>query len=319
MIDRRGVIRFLVITFGVTYALDVVVIAMSRRWPLAFQAGVAVSMFVPGLTALLVRKLWRSPDDPGLGLRLGRLKYYGWVWLIVPALFAGTYAVTWLTGIGRFDPSLTYVFQLMETFRVPVNQSGMEVLNDPRYLWAILGLSLLWAPFINSVAAFGEELGWRGFLWPRLAPMGFWRASGLSGVIWGLWHAPIILWGFNYPRAPLLGVIWMCVLTTILGTWINWLKERTGSTLLASWVHGVFNSQAYGIWRILTWPVNELIGGMTGLVGFAFLALPTVWLAATGRIARVDPRADEPPGPGPAGEPSGPADPAPAPSGTTTL
>jgi membrane protease YdiL (CAAX protease family) len=37
---------------------------------------------------------------------------------------------------------------------------------------------------------FGEEYGWRGYLLPKLLPLGELRASLLVGVIWGVWHFP---------------------------------------------------------------------------------------------------------------------------------
>ena len=47
------------------------------------------------------------------------------------------------------------------------------------------------------------------------------------------------------------------------------LRLRQNSTLLAGWTHGVFNSQAYGVWRLLFPTVNPLLGGVTGLLGIA--------------------------------------------------
>jgi membrane protease YdiL (CAAX protease family) len=284
--DRRGVVWFLGLTLAGTWAVDAVIVAIAKTVPWAYGAGVALTMFVPAACALIVRRFVSPPKGPGFGLRLGPLRYYGWVWLVVPALFAGTYAVTWLTGVGRFDPSLTYVFELVRSMGYPESTPGLEILKRPSYLPFIIAGSLTYAPFVNSVPAFGEELGWRGFLWPRLAPMGFWPASIVLGVIWGLWHAPIVaILGFNYPGHPVLGVIFMCAMTTLLGTWVNWLRTKTGSTLLAAWIHGVFNSQVYGFWRAATYPVDDLVGGFTGVIGLAFLALPAVWLAATGRLA----------------------------------
>ncbi len=128
-------------------------------------------------------------------------------------------------------------------------------------------------PFINSVFGFGEELGWRGYLLPKLMPLGRTRAYVLTGVIWGLWHAPIILVGFNYPGYPILGVIWMAGMTTALSLYMNELTLRHRSSILAGWMHGVFNSQGYGIWRLLFPDVHPLLGGFTGLVGIV------VWLA----------------------------------------
>jgi hypothetical protein len=64
----------------------------------------------------------------------------------------------------------------------------------------------------------------------------------------------------------------MMVMTTTIGIYINELTLQNRSSILAGWIHGAFNGQAYGIWRILFPNVNPLIGGFTGIIG------STVWL-----------------------------------------
>ena len=133
-------------------------------------------------------------------------------------------------------------------------------------------ISLLVGPTINGIFGFGEEFGWRGYLLPKLLPLGKTRAYVLTGVIWGLWHAPLILVGFNYPGYPLAGVLFMCALTTVMGIFLNEMTLRHRSSILAGSIHGAINGQGYGIWRILFPSVNPLLGGLTGLVGIG------VWL-----------------------------------------
>lgn len=64
---------------------------------------------------------------------------------------------------------------------------------------------------INGLFAFGEEYGWRGVLMDELRPLGTARANVLTGILWGLWHAPIILLGFNYGQQRILGVLTMAI------------------------------------------------------------------------------------------------------------
>jgi uncharacterized protein len=289
--DKRGVALYLACVFTLTYAWDVGLYVFRNAAPFIFPIGVAVSMLFPALGALAVSRLAPPAADeevPRLSssLKLGPWRYYLHVFWIVPVLYAVTYAVTWLTGVGKLDlTGRGYVMSLAKVMGFTASTPGMKVLSNPIFLPVVLAASILTAPFLNSLVALGEELGWRGFLWPRLAPMGFWRATVASGVIWGLWHAlVVVMFGFNYPDHRLLGVIWMCGLTTVLGTWMNWLTQKTGSVIIASWVHGVFNSQAYGMWRLITFPVDTLFGGITGGIGFAVLAIPTAYLALTGKI-----------------------------------
>ena len=136
----------------------------------------------------------------------------------------------------------------------------------PAYAAILVGL------VINGVFGFGEELGWRGYLLPKLMPLGKWKAYILVGVIWGFWHAPLILVGFNYSGFPILGVVAMIGMTTTLGFYINEMTLRHRSSILAGWMHGAFNGQFYGIWRILFPNVHPLLGGVTGLIGMCVWA-----------------------------------------------
>ena len=75
----------------------------------------------------------------------------------------------------------------------------------------LLGV-LVYGPVINLFFAIGEEIGWRGFLYPALRQrMSTLPACLLVGAIWGLWHTPINLMGHNYgtsyPGFPWLGIL----------------------------------------------------------------------------------------------------------------
>jgi membrane protease YdiL (CAAX protease family) len=78
----------------------------------------------------------------------------------------------------------------------------------------LLAQSLTVGVLVTTVPTFGEEFGWTGYLLPRLLPLGRWRAALLYGVAWGLWHAPVIVGGHNYPGHPVAGVLAMCGFTT---------------------------------------------------------------------------------------------------------
>src|SRR5699024_7537754 len=58
------------------------------------------------------------------------------------------------------------------------------------------------ACFINLIPALGEEIGWRGWLTPQLLPLGVVPTIIITGIIWGLWHTPVLLLGHNYPQLP---------------------------------------------------------------------------------------------------------------------
>ena len=98
---------------------------------------------------------------------------------------------------------------------------------------------------INLLPALGEEIGWRGWLTPQLLPLGVVPTILITGVIWGLWHTPLILLGHNYPHLPgWLAVIFMVIFCTLVGGVLAWLSIRTNSVWPAALGHSTINATA---------------------------------------------------------------------------
>ena len=55
---------------------------------------------------------------------------------------------------------------------------------------------------VGVLTAAGEEIGWRGYMVIRLIDAGVQRPVLVSGVIWGLWHVPLIVTGVIYAEHP---------------------------------------------------------------------------------------------------------------------
>ncbi|MEZ3159641.1 CPBP family intramembrane glutamic endopeptidase [Microbacterium sp. BWT-B31] len=109
----------------------------------------------------------------------------------------------------------------------------------------IVALQLAMIPvgaIVNSVLAFGEELGWRGWLQTALLPLGTWPALLVTGAIWGLWHAPIILLGYNFARPDVTGVLFMVGGCLVWGVLLGWLRLRSTSIWPAVLAHGSLNA-----------------------------------------------------------------------------
>lgn len=284
MIDRRGLFTFLGLTFGITYLVEGILLLSGFRAdrlpPLYGQLIIVGAMWVPALSTWITIKFVTREGFAITNLRLGPLRpYLKTAWLI-PAVFVVVYALSWLLGLGHPDWGLVRLQEMLASGGA--DTAGMP---PPALLLPLLFVgSLILTPFINSIFGFGEEFGWRGYLLPKLMPLGKFKAYLLIGVIWGLWHAPLILAGFNYPGFPVPGIIAMVGVTTALGIFINEMSLRNRSSILAGWIHGVFNCQAYGVWRVLFPDVNPLLGGFTGLLGIA------AWLVVGIRTVRKSPR-----------------------------
>ena len=129
--------------------------------------------------------------------------------------------------------------------------------------------------------------GWRGWLLPKLMPLGAGPAVLISGVIWGLWHAPLILLGYNYPTAPgWLAVLSMCGMCIVVGGVFGWLRIRSGSVWPAALAHGAFNAAA-GL-SLLVVAAGDIVdptqATILGWSGWIVPALLVVVLIATGRF-----------------------------------
>lgn len=88
---------------------------------------------------------------------------------------------------------------------------------------------------------FGEEYGWRGYLQSELFKLGRVRGVLLLGAIWGAWHWPLILMGFNYPGHPLLGLLLMVLYCIVEGIILSYVMLKSGSVLLVTFLHAIDN------------------------------------------------------------------------------
>ncbi len=280
MLDRKGIFSYLAITFTLTYLIEGALIAsgfsMQGLPPAYSQLVIAGVMWIPALATVITIRFVTHEGFAITNLRFGPWRPYVAAALLMPVIFAVIYGLTWLLGLGAPDWQLT-------AFRQLVTDAGGDISSAPGnglILLGVLLVSILVGPTINGVFGFGEEFGWRGYLLPKLMPLGKVRAYSWLGVIWGLWHAPLILVGFNYPGYPLLGILAMIGLTTAFGITLNEMTLRYRSSILAGSIHGAFNGQSYGIWRSLLFPsVNPLLGGIAGVVGIVVWLLVGLWLA----------------------------------------
>jgi membrane protease YdiL (CAAX protease family) len=142
---------------------------------------------------------------------------------------------------------------------------------------ALLVLAGLWGALvagwtINGVVAMGEEYGWRGLMWDELRVGGPVRANLLIGVAWGMWHAPLIVQGYNYSGFPALGVLAMVAFCIGMSFVLTAVRELTGSLIPVAAAHGMFNGIA-PLLLILTPDAHPVLGGPVGLLGAAIFTL----------------------------------------------
>jgi len=151
-----------------------------------------------------------------------------------------------------------------------------------------IAFALFAAPFINVFFALGEELGWRGYLLSKLLPLGKWPALLLSGIIWGIWHAPIVAMGHNYPGHPVLGPFLMIGFCLLMGIILGWLQLTSGSVWVPALAHGTLNAVA-GLPPMMLAGIDLTIGGSpASLIGWIGTAACVGWLVLTRRLPVVE-------------------------------
>jgi uncharacterized protein len=130
----------------------------------------------------------------------------------------------------------------------------------------------------------GEELGWRGYLLPRLLSIGLTRALVLVGLIWAAWHMPLIFLTPLYHSAGNKVIVLPLFVGTIVAAsfFFGYLRVWTGSVWPASIGHSAHNAawNALGAFTVASNPVvvNEYLAGDNGILILVGTAAGAVWL-----------------------------------------
>jgi membrane protease YdiL (CAAX protease family) len=283
---------FILLTFAISWSFLLIL----RAAGVPFLIRTALAMFGPALSALLVR-LARREGFNDAGLRLvakGGRAGAGWMYLAayitMPLLIFAGMGIALLMTYQHWDVTahVQTMAQHIDSTLAAQGQSLPPGLSAEQLalISIVAGVVLAFTlaiPF-KMILTFGEEFGWRGYLLPRLSPMGGVTAAIITGVIWGLWHAPVILLdGYNYPGHPVSGIGMMVVFATAASVILAWLRFRSGSVWPPTLAHAAVNSQA-GVVLLLLSPADSLIGAPIGILGLIPMIALALWLAVTQRV-----------------------------------
>jgi len=274
---------FVVLAFALSWVLAGTYFALGGEWNTTPAVAIAVVyMFMPALSAVVVQRFMKhEPVLRTLGVTFRLNRWIFVAWLIWPVLAVCAMGVALLLPGVSFTPGMEGMIDRAGTMMSPDQLKDLGAQSDPLPLhpfWIALIASLVGGATVNALAGFGEELGWRGFLLRELAHLGFWRSSLIIGVVWGLWHAPLILAGHNYPEHPFAGVFMMVLLTVLLSAPFAFARLKSRSVFGAAIAHGTFNG-AGGLAVMLLAGGNDLLVGVTGMAGIVTLAALNIILA----------------------------------------
>lgn len=284
MLERKPLTWFLILAFTISWPLFLTPLLLPDLEPairlVATQGLWALAMWGPGIAALVATLAVANQPFRSLRLNtLGSKRYYLWAWLLPPVLVILSGLLTILLRAGQLDTEFAFMQQMLDQAgtQLPIS-TGMLVLIQ-------VAQALLLGPLINIIFAMGEELGWRGFLLPRLLPLGQWKALFISGAIWGVWHAPAIAQGHNYPDHPILGILLMTVFCVLLGIIIGWMYLKTRSPWVAALAHGSINAWAGLPYLFLKPGFDTALGGtLTSIPGWLVMGLFIGWLMLTKQL-----------------------------------
>ncbi len=284
---------FVGLTFFISYAFIFSYFALGGKWLSSGTIFVApIYMFMPALAAIVVQKLiYKEPLKAPLGISWKINRWWLVAWLLPPAAAFGALGISLLLPDVRYSPQMT---GLLERFRSVMSAEQLQraqkqMASFPIHpFWIGLFLGLLAGPTVNAIAGFGEELGWRGLLQRELGFLGFWKSSALIGVIWGLWHAPIILQGHNYPQHRIVGVFMMTAFCVLLAPVFSYVRLKAKSVIAAAIIHGSLNATA-GVAIAVIEGGSDLTVGLQGLPGFITLAVINLGIFAYERFVAREP------------------------------
>lgn len=231
--NRTGIgriVTFLALTFGLS-TIFYVLIATGGE---GIDPWVLPLMLCPALGAILTKLIF-DRNLKGLGWKPGPAKWLGLAYLLPILYGAVVYGFTWLIGQGGL------------TTEVAVGVASELGMSDASGGQMVVVYTLLLATFgflrYSLPGAFGEELGWRGFLFPELHRMtSFTTASLISGIVWVLYHLPLILFSDYHSTAPIAFQVVVFSISTIALTFVkNWLRARSGSVWPAVVLHASHN------------------------------------------------------------------------------
>lgn len=263
---KKPLLYFLVGTFLLTYGVGLLIYLSGglTKHPLLSS----LIMIIPTLVAIitmLITEPWNGFTNfaESLGFRLGKKRYLIIYPLLTCIIVIFIYLITYLMFPNVFIPR-EKLPEILATL-------NLEFGGIPT--WTLVLMIFLLNNVMGSITGLplflGEEIGWRAFLYPRLKKRYQAFALLIGGIIWGLWHAPMILMGHNYPGTPFLGVFMMVLFCIPMGVIFYYFYKKSKSIITVALCHGVLNNTASMIHVIFIdgVKIQPTIHGATGVIG----------------------------------------------------
>lgn len=238
----KKLLRTLIILFVVGWVLGFLYFFQggSRLSPLFIIFG-AVYMWIPGIVGIIFAKREK--------LHLPYFIKVSWIYFLACLLGMGISVVAVLLSL----PANTFLDSI-----TPMQIAYILIAGY------VVGLTL------NMIVALGEEIFWRGYFYEKVKKLSFLKICLFTGILWGLWHAPFIALGGNYPGYPVLGTILMIFFTIGLSPTLLYFRLKGKALMVSAALHGTLNGSA-PLYIVLFQSPNPAFYGPTGIVGLVLI------------------------------------------------
>ncbi len=260
----KKISTFVILTFALSligYSLAI----KGKVLGINYFIAVFILMWCPGISALITQYIFYKNFE-GLGFRPGNWRWLALGYFLPIAYSTFGYVFIWIAGLGAL------------AVKHPINIFGIVILGT---IW-------------NIAYAAGEEIGWRGFFVPELYKIaGFTKTALIVGVIWSLWHFPLIISGVYLSVMPLGPQLLLLIVTVTAMTFpLAWLRLRSGSVWPAILLHASHNLYIQRLFDPITQETSSLSKFMLGESGIVlsviFVALALVFFGLRKQLPSVN-------------------------------
>ena len=275
---KKSLGYFLLITFGFAWLSAALIPILDFGYG-SFASIIIVACLVmpaPALASWIVqtRTLKRPFSDLGVTWKNANMPQLSliplWLFVFLLANYGWIYLLGNLAGMDVFgNVDFSYDGFILNVEEITKGKSDLSEIQFPA-TWIIFTLiafsGVLAGATFNLPFTLGEEIGWRGFLFKEFEHFNWIKRTLITGTIWGIWHAPLILLGHNYPEHPYLGIPMMILFCVALSFPFDIIRRNTQSVLGPAAFHGMINATASGTVLFIQ-NGDALLGSLAGLSG----------------------------------------------------
>ena len=235
----KQVITFLFITSIISTGIFIWMFSGAKDSP----AAVLPMMYTPGISAIITAIIFKDKIG-NFGWKLGKARFLIYSYLLPLVVSLLGYGLVWMTKFSDFTTAqvINYKWARMLGFNLPAP-----------FLVGLFSKMIL-ASFLTIIPVFGEEVGWSGFLTPKLRNvLSIPITSIVVGVYWAVWHFPAIIGGFYGTHTPLLFALPGFTLVLIGASFIRTvLIEKSKSLWVGVILHASHNVILMSMFKEMT-------------------------------------------------------------------